>query len=116
MLITTTPMWSINKCKLPYLGETSQNLNKRLSWHNSCFRNSTAYSFCKILNTHFCKVYCKDFLPCDTLLASICNIKSSILDQNDNNIVKTLLHGLDSLAETQNARHFKCHDGILNIF
>ena len=36
------------------------------------------------------------------LLASICSIKSSILNQNDNNIVKTLLYGLDSLSETQN--------------
>ena len=38
------------------------------------------------------------------LLASIRSIKSSILDQNDNNIVKTLLYGLDSLSETQNTR------------
>ena len=36
------------------------------------------------------------------LLASIRSIKSSILDQNGNNIVKTLLFGLDSLSETQN--------------
>ena len=36
------------------------------------------------------------------LFASICSIKSSILDQNDNNIVKTLLYGLDSLSEIQN--------------
>ena len=35
-------------------------------------------------------------------LAGIHSIKSSILDQNDNNIVKTLLYGLDSLSETQN--------------
>ena len=28
-----------NKCKLQYVGETSQNLN---NWHNSCFRNPTA--------------------------------------------------------------------------
>ena len=49
-----------NKCKLQYVGETSQNLNKRFNWHNSCFRNPTAYSFCKILNTHFSKGYCKD--------------------------------------------------------
>ena len=33
-----------NKCKLQYVGETSQNLNKRFNWHNSCFRNPTAYS------------------------------------------------------------------------
>ena len=45
---------------------------------------------------------------CHILLASICSIKSSILNQNDNNIVKhffmviTLLYGLDSLIETQN--------------
>ena len=38
------------------------------------------------------------------LLASIRSIKSSILDQNDNNIVKTLLYGLDILSETQNTR------------
>ena len=36
------------------------------------------------------------------LLSSIRSIKSSILDQNDDNIVKTLLYGLDSLSETQN--------------
>ena len=30
-----------NKCKLQYVGETSQNLNKRFNWHNSCFRNPT---------------------------------------------------------------------------
>ena len=48
-----------NKCKLQYVGETSQNLNKRFNWHNTCFRNPTAYSFCKILNTHFSKGYCK---------------------------------------------------------
>ena len=49
-----------NKSKLQYEGETSQNLNKRFNWHNPCFRNPTAYSFCKILNTHFSKGYCKD--------------------------------------------------------
>ena len=49
-----------NKCKLQYVGETSQNLNKRFNWHNSCFRNPTAYSFCKILSTHFSKDYSKD--------------------------------------------------------
>ena len=49
-----------NKCKLQYVGETSQNLNKRFNWHNSCFRNPIAYSFCKILNTHFTKGSCKD--------------------------------------------------------
>ena len=49
-----------NKYKLQYVGETSQNLNKRFNWHNSCFRNPTAYSFCQILNTHFSKRYCKD--------------------------------------------------------
>ena len=49
-----------NKCKLLYVAETSQNLNKRFNWHNYCFRNRTAYSFCKILNTHFRKGYCKD--------------------------------------------------------
>ena len=43
-----------------FIGETSLNLNKRFSWHNSCFRNPNAYSFCKILNTHFGKFYCKD--------------------------------------------------------
>ena len=49
-----------NKCKLQYIGETSQDLNKRFNWHNSSFRNPTAYSFCKILNTHFTKGYSKD--------------------------------------------------------
>ena len=47
-----------NKCKLQYVGKTSQNLNKTFNWYNSCFRNTTAYSFCKILNTHFSKGYC----------------------------------------------------------
>ena len=36
------------------------------------------------------------------LFARIRNIKSSVLDQNDNKIVKTLLYGLDSPSETQN--------------
>ena len=49
-----------NKCKLQYVGETSKNLNKRFNWHNSCFRNPNAYSFCKILNPHFSKGYGKD--------------------------------------------------------
>ena len=44
-----------NECKLQYVGEISHNLNKRFNWHNSCFRNLTAYSFCEILNTHFSK-------------------------------------------------------------
>ena len=48
-----------NKCKPQYVGETSQNLNTRFNWHNSCFRNPTAFSFCKILITHFSKGYCK---------------------------------------------------------
>ena len=39
---------------------------------------------------------------CLILLASIRSNKSSVLDQNDNNIVKTLLYGLVSLRETQN--------------
>ena len=34
------------------------------------------------------------------LLASIRSIKSSILYQNDDNVVKTLLYGLNSLSET----------------
>ena len=49
-----------NRCKRQSVGETSQNLNKRLNRDNSCFRNPTGYSFCKILNTHFSKGYCKD--------------------------------------------------------
>ena len=49
----------------------------------------------------------------DILFASIRKIKSSILDQNDNNIVKTL-YELYSLRETQH-KHFKCYDGILDI-
>ena len=49
-----------NKCKLQYVGEISQNLNKIFNWRNSCFRNPAAYSFCKVLNTHFTKGYCKD--------------------------------------------------------
>ena len=46
---------------------------------------------------------------CHILLATIHSNKSSILDQNDSNIVKTLLYGLDRLSETQNT-------SILNIF
>ena len=49
-----------SKCKLQYVGETSQNFDKRFNWHNSCFRNPIAYSCCKILNTHFSKGYWKD--------------------------------------------------------
>ena len=49
-----------NKCKLQHIRETSQNLNKRFNWHNSFFRNPTAYSFCKFLNTNFSKGYCED--------------------------------------------------------
>ena len=48
-----------SKCKPQYVRETSQILNERFNWHNSCFRNPTAYSFCKILNTQFS--YCKDY-------------------------------------------------------
>ena len=48
-----------NKCKLQYVGKRSQNLNKRFNWHNFCSRNPIAYSFWKILNTHFSKAYCK---------------------------------------------------------
>ena len=44
-----------NKGKLHYVGETSQNVKKRFNWQNFCFRNPTAHSFCKILNTHFSK-------------------------------------------------------------
>ena len=51
-----------NKWILQYVREASQNLNKIFNWHNSCFRNPTAYSFCKILNTHFSKGYCKGSL------------------------------------------------------
>ena len=42
------------------------------------------------------------------LLASIRCVKIRILDQNDNNIVKTLLYELNSLSETQNT-------SILNV-
>ena len=49
-----------NKSRLQYVEETSQNLNKRFSWHNSCFRNPTAYSICKNLNNRFSKDYIKD--------------------------------------------------------
>ena len=49
-----------NKFKLQYVGEASQNLNKRFNWHNSCFRNTTIYSFCKVLNTDSSKGYFKD--------------------------------------------------------
>ena len=53
-------LFTCNKCKLQYVGETSLNLNKRFNWHNFCFRNPTAYSYCKMLNTHFSKGYYKD--------------------------------------------------------
>ena len=49
-----------NSCRLQYVGESSQNLNERFNWHNSCFRNPSKYSFCDILNTHFHKGKCKD--------------------------------------------------------
>ena len=49
-----------NKSRLQYVEETSQNINKRFSWHNSCFRNPTAYSICKNLNNRFSKDYIKD--------------------------------------------------------
>ena len=48
-----------NKCKLQYVGEKSQNLDKRFNWHNSCLRNPTAYCCCKVLKTHFTKGCCK---------------------------------------------------------
>ena len=48
-----------DKCKHQYVGETCQNLNKRFNWHSSCFRNPAKYAFCKILNSHFDKGYCK---------------------------------------------------------
>ena len=46
-----------------------------------------------------CPYYKKEY---NILLASIRSIKSSILDQSDNNIVKTVLCGLGSLCKTQN--------------
>ena len=54
-------MWYIlcDKCKLQYVGETCQNLNKRFNWHSSCFRNPAKYAFCKSLNSHFDIGYCK---------------------------------------------------------
>ena len=42
----------------------------------------------------------------DIFLASIRSIKSNILAENDNNIVKTFLYGLSSLRETQNTSIF----------
>ena len=60
-----------NKYKLHYVGETSQNLKKRFNWHNSCFRNPTAYSLCKILNTHFSKGYCKDSSYTDNIIEKL---------------------------------------------
>ena len=43
-------------------------------------------------------------------LSSICSIKSSILDQNDNDKIKVLLYRLDSLSETQDT-----WNGILKV-
>ena len=60
-----------NKCKLQYVEETFQNLNERFNWHNSCFRNPTAYSSCKILNTHFSKGYYKTLLILSILLENL---------------------------------------------
>ena len=34
-------------------------MNKRFNWHSSCFKYPSKYSFCKILNSHFDKGYCK---------------------------------------------------------
>ena len=59
-----------NKCKLQYIGETSQNLNKRFNWHNSCFWNPSAYSFCKILNT-LAKVIAKTLHILSILLKNV---------------------------------------------
>ena len=49
-----------DRCKLQYVGETCQNLSNRFNWHNSCFRYPANFSFCKVLNNHFHKGYCKD--------------------------------------------------------
>lgn len=49
-----------DKCKLQYIGETSQDLNKRINWHNSCFKNPSANFFCNISNVYISKDYCKD--------------------------------------------------------
>ena len=51
---------TFNKCKLQFEGETSQNLNKRINWHNTCFKNPSANFFCNISNAYISKVYCKD--------------------------------------------------------
>ena len=32
-----------NECKLHYVRETSQNVNKRVNWYNSCFRKPTSF-------------------------------------------------------------------------
>ena len=48
-----------NKCKLQYVGETCQKLNKRFNWHNSCLRHPSKYSYCKRLNDHFTSGRCK---------------------------------------------------------
>ena len=49
-----------NNCKLQYVGETCQKLNKRFNWHNSGFKYPNKYGFCKILNNHFNNGLCKD--------------------------------------------------------
>ena len=47
-----------SKCKLQYVGETIQQLNKRFNWHKSGFRDPVKYGHCKILSDHFTKGLC----------------------------------------------------------
>ena len=70
-----------NKCKLQYVGETSQNLNKRFNWYNSCFANPTVYSFCGVLNTHLAKVVARTLFILSILLKNVMgqNVQKGIL-------------------------------------
>ena len=49
-----------HSCNLVYLITCNKCKLQKFNWHIFCFRNPTAYSFCKILNIHFSKGYCKD--------------------------------------------------------
>ena len=66
------------------------------------------FSTCSLeAETNHLILHCPNYEnECLILLANIRSNKGSVLDQNNNNIVKTLLYGLDSLSETQH-KHFK---------
>ena len=112
---STTPLKKASlSSKIP---KTSQNHKgtkyfTRLRWTLAAFVTANSNTHFKTINplctcsleaetNHFifhCSCYENER---HILLACIRRIKSSILNQNDNNIVKTLLYGLGSRRETQ---------------